>query len=70
MRREFLIGPLEAIVPVPLGADVAIQSAIQRNGARIAPLDPGARVGELRWAELGRVVEREIRSNDLDATQS
>jgi len=66
---ELFVGPLEAVVPVPLLADFLIEPTIQRDGTGCASLDPGARVGECRRAEQSRVVEREIRSDDLDAAQ-
>ena len=70
MFRELRIGPLQPVVPVPLFADVPVQPSKERNGTGIVSNDPGARGGGGCRAELGRVVEREIRSNDLDAAQA
>jgi hypothetical protein len=70
MTRELLVRPVEPVVPVPGLTDLAIEAAVQLDRTGRAPLDPGARVGERCLAELSRVVEREIRSNDLDASQT
>lgn len=69
MLRELVVGPVQPLMPVPRLADLAVQTTVYRNGAGRASLDPGARVGGGCRAELGRVVEREIRSDDLDAAQ-
>src|SRR5438093_3665546 len=57
-------------MPKPGLADLAVETAIQWHRTWRASLDPDARVGEFRGAELSRVVEGEIRADDLDATQS
>lgn len=70
MMRQRLVAPLESIVPIPTLADVAIQPSIDRNRAARMSDDVRVRIGELLRTELSAVVEREIRSNDVDARQT
>jgi hypothetical protein len=57
-------------VPEPRLTDVVIQPAIERNGAGRAALHARVGVGERLAPEIGRVVEREIRADDVDARQA
>ena len=68
MGGEFVIGPFEAVVPVPLGADVAIEPAIHGDRAGMAMLEADVRAGRGGRPQPGRVVEREVGPDDLDAT--
>src|SRR5207247_2678551 len=70
MLLELVIRPREAFVPVPRLANFLIEAAVSRCGAGHALLEPHFRLRVARRAKLVRIVEREIRPNDLDAPRS
>jgi len=70
MLLEHRIAPLESLVPVPALANLVIEAPVERDGAGIPAFDAGTRVGDLRRPEVRRIVERQIRANDVDAPQT
>lgn len=72
MCLERGIRPVEALVPEPGTADLAIESAVERDRARVASLEADGRVerGCARRTQLGWVVEREVGADDGDAPQT